>query len=289
MSQDSCLVAYYPFNGNANDLSGNENDGTVHNATLTTDRFGNVSSAYYFDGIDDYIISNLNGQYDALTVSFWYNAPPSTNYYSTFYAFNDSYIWTQYGSWSPYISGDIKVLPSNEGLMNLPIPNFDQWHFIVVQHDFINKTKALYVDDILDSVFIYSGNPDLSFTSFQIGWGQFGGSNEFFNGFIDDICIYKCELSQTQVDSLYSYTTSIYDYDLKENLSIYPNPADNTIKVKVNIDDMINIYDIGGKLIQSIKSTQEINDIDISHLLPGIYILKLIDDKYIVTEKIIKE
>ena len=44
------LVAYYPFNGNANDESGNGNNGTVNGATLTTDRFGKVNSAYSFDG-----------------------------------------------------------------------------------------------------------------------------------------------------------------------------------------------------------------------------------------------
>ena len=39
---DSGLVAYYPFNGNANDESGNGNNGTVNGATLTADRFGNA-------------------------------------------------------------------------------------------------------------------------------------------------------------------------------------------------------------------------------------------------------
>ena len=43
------LVAYYPFNGNADDESGNGNDGIVYGATLTEDRFGNTDSAYYFD------------------------------------------------------------------------------------------------------------------------------------------------------------------------------------------------------------------------------------------------
>ncbi len=52
------LVAYYPFNGNADDASGNGNHGTVHGATLTEDRFGNPNSAYYFDGIDDEIAIN---------------------------------------------------------------------------------------------------------------------------------------------------------------------------------------------------------------------------------------
>ena len=32
------LVAWYPFNGNANDESGNGNDGTVNGAILSTDR-----------------------------------------------------------------------------------------------------------------------------------------------------------------------------------------------------------------------------------------------------------
>ncbi len=48
------LVAYYPFNGNANDQSGNGLNGVVNGATLASDRYGAVNSAYSFDG-DDYI------------------------------------------------------------------------------------------------------------------------------------------------------------------------------------------------------------------------------------------
>src|SRR5579862_6202583 len=49
------LVAYYPFNGNAHDQSGNGNDGTVYGASLTTDRFGFLTNAYLFNGANDYI------------------------------------------------------------------------------------------------------------------------------------------------------------------------------------------------------------------------------------------
>ena len=49
------LVGYWPFSGNANDLSGNNNNGTVNGATLTTDRFGNANSAYSFNGINQKI------------------------------------------------------------------------------------------------------------------------------------------------------------------------------------------------------------------------------------------
>ena len=49
------LVGYWPFNGNANDQSGNGNNGVVNGVSLTTDRFGNTNSAYSFDGNSNYI------------------------------------------------------------------------------------------------------------------------------------------------------------------------------------------------------------------------------------------
>ena len=44
------LVGWWPFNANANDESGKGNNGTVTNATITTDRFGVANSAYSFNG-----------------------------------------------------------------------------------------------------------------------------------------------------------------------------------------------------------------------------------------------
>lgn len=49
------LLLHYSFSGNANDNSENSFDGTVYGASLTTDRFGIPNSAYYFDGVDDFI------------------------------------------------------------------------------------------------------------------------------------------------------------------------------------------------------------------------------------------
>src|SRR5260370_6049481 len=68
------LVAYYPFNGNANDASGNGNQGTVSCATLATDRFGNANSAYYFAGDGSDISVSDSSTLDitnALTLSAW--------------------------------------------------------------------------------------------------------------------------------------------------------------------------------------------------------------------------
>lgn len=54
------LVAYYPFNGNANDESGKGYNGKVNGATLTADRFGNANSAYSFDGNSDIDLTGTN-------------------------------------------------------------------------------------------------------------------------------------------------------------------------------------------------------------------------------------
>ena len=43
------LIGYWPFNGNANDQSGNNLNGTVTGASLTADRNGNANSAYSFN------------------------------------------------------------------------------------------------------------------------------------------------------------------------------------------------------------------------------------------------
>jgi len=69
------LVAYYPFNGNARDESGNFNDGAVNGATLTEDRFGNKESAYSFDGIANKIAIQdaplLNFGKTELSIAVW--------------------------------------------------------------------------------------------------------------------------------------------------------------------------------------------------------------------------
>ena len=74
------LVAYYPFNGNANDESGNGNDGEVNGATLATDRNGDSGKAYSFDGVDDFIrVNSPNGleAYEVKTISSWFTPSAS--------------------------------------------------------------------------------------------------------------------------------------------------------------------------------------------------------------------
>ena len=65
------LVAHYPFSGDANDQSGNENHLSVHGASLSTDRFGMTDSAYSFDGKDDYLFADLNDRKGDFSLSLW--------------------------------------------------------------------------------------------------------------------------------------------------------------------------------------------------------------------------
>ena len=77
------LVGYWPFNGNANDESGNGNNGTVNGATLTADRNGLANKAYSFDGISNYIKVNnstsINIIGTQITMSYWLNSNSNIN------------------------------------------------------------------------------------------------------------------------------------------------------------------------------------------------------------------
>jgi uncharacterized protein (TIGR02145 family) len=67
------LVAYYPFNGNANDESGNGYDGAVNGATVSTDRFGKSNQSYFFEGESNITIPDSPAlNIFPLTISLWY-------------------------------------------------------------------------------------------------------------------------------------------------------------------------------------------------------------------------
>lgn len=81
-SLNTGLVLHYPLNGNANDVSGNNNNGTVFGATAAADRFGNPNSAMSFDGVNDYIDvpdgTYFNG--GDFTISCWFFARSYNNW-----------------------------------------------------------------------------------------------------------------------------------------------------------------------------------------------------------------
>jgi endonuclease I/chitodextrinase len=96
---------------------------------------------------------------------------------------------------------------------------------------------------------------------------------------------------QNTVDDIGSHngsTASVAD-NLLSDIKIYPNPANgNTIYIKTTNNTDVNIYNVLGKMVKSIEITAQKNNIDISNLSKGIYIVKMTVDNISMTKKLIK-
>ncbi len=209
------LVAYYPFNGNANDESGNGNNGVVNGATLTTDRFGNSGKAYSFDGVNDYITSNTSFLDVSLShsISIWWKSTDSTKINQTLFntgphtlencAFH--YITTNpnppynlvfglgngQGGW--IVGGEINTTP----------PTSQQWHHFVwrKENPFV---WSFYFDGLQIYSFTSSSNVGSILANIRFGAENngFPGGGANFNGYLDDIRIYNRALTQAEISYL---------------------------------------------------------------------------------------
>jgi hypothetical protein len=212
------LVAYYPFNGNAIDQTGNGHDGTVHGALLNTDRFGNPNSAYSFDGGDDYVqipdAQDLGGM-SSLTLAVWVKMNGDgletevLNKYD--HTSSSRHLGGSYNigidGWGPlavfqYATKDDYVIK----ISNDPLP-IDLWHLIVGVYT--GTEGSVYVDG--SKVTLSRNDPEPagplnSITSdLLIGCGESSGSlYHFFSGKIDDVRIYNRALSADEVQQLYT-------------------------------------------------------------------------------------
>ncbi|NUN08494.1 MAG: VCBS repeat-containing protein [Ignavibacteriaceae bacterium] len=192
------LVASYPFNGNANDESGNGNNGTVNGATLTSDRFGKQNSAYYFNGIDEPIrasnSASLNPNY--LSIAAWvYYEGASYNGHIVSKGLDeyDLFVETSVGSG---IGGHIN---NNSIKSNVVLQN-NVWRFLCLVKS--NDSVSLFQDAIKIKSIPLTGT--IMSNSFDLFIGrQPGESNSKFKGKVDDVRIYNRPLSQSEVDSLY--------------------------------------------------------------------------------------
>jgi hypothetical protein len=196
------LVGWWPFNGNANDESGNENNGTVNGATLTTDRFGNVGKAYSFDGVNDDIVImnsnslNLNTQ---LSISVWFAIDTSTISAPVLHLImkgNQNYsiktaIPNRFSFGKQSIQ-DIVITPSNSYTVG-------QWINYTVIFNFPNA--EIYLNGLLSNTGsatnLFSTNSDnLTIGSYL--------SQLFSKTRIDDIGIWNRALTQEEITALYT-------------------------------------------------------------------------------------
>ncbi len=73
------LVAWYPFNGNANDESGNGNDGVIHGASASDDRLGSTNP-HFIRWLDDYLSVSNDFNFEELTLSVWIKQHPTSEH-----------------------------------------------------------------------------------------------------------------------------------------------------------------------------------------------------------------
>jgi len=203
------LVAYYPFNGNANDESGNGNHGVVYGATLTEDRFGNLNSAYLFNGVTHYIsLPALVNNISLGTISIWFN-PFSWNignhgryFFSAARISNGDYL--NIGSHPAYFSGQ-ELIAGVYGSWGwhwarcYSPPQLNHWQHLVFQWG-INGQK-LYLNGVLIDTKSSTGIVTQSQTIYI---GKSSWLSSHINGKIDDIRIYNRALTEQEILALYT-------------------------------------------------------------------------------------
>lgn len=255
------LVAFYPFNGNGNDESGNGNHGTVNGATLTSDRNDVQNSSYSFDGLDDYIsINSNNNQLDffgncCITISAWIKLDNANKQYSILTNSDYNNIHQQYAlkvesnSKLYFLAGD-KLFESNGINYSSSSINNGQWTHTLVSYDG-NKLK-LYLNGNLDYENQIIDNFPESPSSVAFIGNSWGANNDFFPGQIDDVGIWNRALTEKEIQNL--YTSSTGDIKLNgivsaennqiKNLEDPTHPQDAVTKnytySKAEVDALIN-------------------------------------------------
>ena len=199
------LVAWYPFNGNANDESGNNNNGTVNGATLTNDRFGNNNSAYSFQQNHIAIpLTELIFDMEIRTVSIWFKSKGAQNGGRLFEATNYSwgaacYNSTKFDTWF-YKSNKAYNSVNNDFL------NHNLWHNLIFVSDARNFRVKVYLNGILlnnsEAVASIGDSRANAWQNYFIKIGQ-GNANESFFGEIDDFGIWNRALTENEILKIY--------------------------------------------------------------------------------------
>ncbi|MCF6180861.1 LamG-like jellyroll fold domain-containing protein [Lutibacter sp.] len=267
------LIAYYPFNGNANDESGNNLNGTVSGATLSSDRFGNSDSAYSFDGNDIITIAHddiLNCS-NELSISVWVKPNSLQNAMilgKSNYTSNTNYLLRAKST--GYIQFEYKNFANSN---SLPLIVNDWNHIVVVSNT--DDSKQVYVNGVLATHTTVTSPYGLVTNDLTIGARY---RAEFFNGSIDDLRIYKAALTESDVLALYNNNSlDIADNQLKQANTFYVSKNTLYFKNTQNLNDIKNI-EIYNLLGQKVFTTSKIKrQIPITNLQKGMYILKVED------------
>jgi hypothetical protein len=256
------LVGYWPFCGNANDESGNGNDGVVNGATLTEDRFGNANAAFNFDGndwIESSAIGMSNGNNSA-TISGWFKRASNASGVEYIVGYGNPNILQgsafstgEYGSQGAFATF---LGSSYDAISGVQLP-IESWHQLTSIHNQDGQV-SIYLDGQLSYTAIVQ-TPDIQNMLTRIGRAVWG-SEEFWNGSLDDIAIWNRALTPEEVQELYTLdacTFTIYDTLTVENvINVYDTlTIENIVDVfdttyiyvevydTLTVENIVNVYD----------------------------------------------
>ncbi len=212
------LVAHYEFEDNANDSSGNGNNGTEYGGVSYVD--GVIGKAGSFDGVDDWIDTNLTilpiGN-EPRTISTWIslNSGTSTNidqyvvgygtdgYNENFglqYGLGDTYV---FGIWNMGCTYDVTIEGKDctETIGYSNYVNQNKFYHLIALHN--GDTERIYINGVLQgskTQILNTGTSSLTI----------GAKNTlyFLDGIIDDLRIYNRALSDSEIQELYKLGTT---------------------------------------------------------------------------------
>jgi len=284
------LVSWWPFNGNANDESGNGNNGQIINAVLVADRNGNPNAAYSFDGSDDWISvpDHISLRPSLISLSCWINQNNlnlaqliykgnDSNGGNEMYALNSSLNFAiKNGSNCNPLQGWQQCLATNNSMVNT-------WHHIVCTFD--GTTMKIYYDAALIGSFNFSGIID-NCVGGELRFGKTWSQEPFyFNGIMDDIGMWDRALTAQEITDLFngSTTVGVNSSIISSKWNVFPNPARTHITVDYGNFNAMSGYTL--KIVNSVGQTvfttpinQQTSYIDLSTWSGnGIYFMQLID------------
>jgi hypothetical protein len=294
------LIAYYPFDGNTNDASGNGHNGTMVGGGYASGVFGNPNTAL---SIPDGVTFDAEIMYkteDEFSFSFWFIGNFTTTSGSVISWIGKNQPTNNYDLFRfryQYPPSSIPVFRSELfKSSNTSQQNCDT--------DFYDFSPSLITDPLAyqhialvrssDSLYVYLNNVKLSVVE-----ATFTGCNDIdslkslrlggpiFFGEIDDLLIYNRALNESEVDSIYNLSSSLpavipssSNQLLEKNVNIYPNPFDNLANISFPENGIYNIQvvDMTGRLIYTAQVSDQNLQLNTSSWAAGMYRLNILNE-----------
>ena len=210
------LIAWYPMNGNADDLGSEDANGELFGPNPVSGRHGVPGTALEFDGFDDYIQVASNSEVfdfygrDELTISSWIKLySTGTNQYgiASFSPFGDStpqYAFKVETVGALYFISGQSLFESNGLNIGGTVLTTEDWLNVAMTYD--GDSLNFYVNGQVDMAKqISDAFPQSNVEGSSLFIGKaWGSANTSLNGALDDVGIWNRALSEDEILSLYN-------------------------------------------------------------------------------------